>query len=238
MANFISNRKLNKDKDLPQLEEFVQAAWLFILFIYETGWDMLKTNNNNRMFRQNVVSNFISKTNTKVNDNINKSNKKNNSTNKEKQVEVVKIPPPIPPRPSKETLEKSKFYKKIYIKSKENVNTKDRHLYAQALTSKVNEILKLKEKFSNLSNKKIESIHNTINNSRKIKLRINLTTKEPSWRQIIIPMGNGNKVKFMISSNLYITNLNRVLKNIKSDVMADFVRLDQYDLHYLQTYKP
>ena len=140
---------------------------------------MLKTNNNNRMFRQNVVSNFISKTNTKVNDNINKSNKKNNSTNKEKQVEVVKIPPPIPPRPSKETLEKSKFYKKIYIKSKENTNTKDRHLYAQVLTSKVNEILKLKEKISNLSNKKIKSIHNTINNSRKIKLRINLTTKEP-----------------------------------------------------------
>ena len=51
-------------------------------------------------------------------------------------------------------------------------------------------------------------------------------------------MGNGNKVKFMISSNLYITNLNRVLKNIKSDVMADFVRLDQYDLYHLQTYKP
>ena len=141
---------------------------------------MLKTNNNNRMFRQNVVSNFISKTNTKVNDNINKSNKRNNSTNKEKQVEVVKIPPLIPPRPSKETLEKSKFYKKIYIKLKENANTKDRHLYAQALTSKINEILKLKEKFSNLSNKKIESIYNTINNSRKIKLRINLTTKEPS----------------------------------------------------------
>jgi len=43
-------------------------------------------------------------------------------------------------------------------------------------------------------------------------------------------MDNKSKVKFMTSSNLYITNLNRALKNIKSDVMADFVRLDQHGL--------
>jgi len=34
-------------------------------------------------------------------------------TNKGKQAEVVRIPPPILPRPSKETLEKSKFFQKI-----------------------------------------------------------------------------------------------------------------------------
>jgi len=72
------------------------------------------------------------------------------------------------------------FTRKYISNQRKNANIKNRHLYAQALTSKVNEILKLKEKISNLSNKKIKSIHNTINNSRKIKLRINLTTKEPS----------------------------------------------------------
>ena len=40
-------------------------------------------------------------------------------------------------------------------------------------------------------------------------------------------MSNDNKTKFMMSSSEHITNLNRVLKNIKSEVMADFTRIDQ-----------
>ena len=50
-----------------------------------------------------------------------------------------------------------------------------------------------------------------------------MTTKKPSRRQIIVPMSNNNKLKFMTLSNVHITNLNRVLKNIKSDVMANFI---------------
>jgi len=43
-------------------------------------------------------------------------------------------------------------------------------------------------------------------------------------------MSNDNKLKFMISSNLHITNLNRALKNIKSNIIADFVWSDQHGL--------
>jgi len=120
-------------------------------------------------------------------------------------------------------LEKSKFYEKKSNNSKENTNPKDRQSYTQASTPNVNKILKLKKNFPNLSAKKIKSIHKTINNSGKIKSRINMTTKKPSRRQIIVPMSNNNKLKFMTLSNVHITNLNRVLKNIKSDVMADFI---------------
>ncbi len=51
--------------------------------------------------------------------------------------------------------------------------------------------------------------------------------KSPSIKQVIIPISNENKVKFMKSSNTHITNLNKVLKNIKSEVMADFICMDQ-----------
>ena len=102
------------------------------------------------MFRLNVTSKFIPKINAKANANA---NKRDNYINKEKQVEVVKIPPSILSRPSKETLEKSKFYKKKYIKLKKNGNSKDRCLYVQALTPTVNEILKLKKNFVMLSMK-------------------------------------------------------------------------------------
>jgi len=102
------------------------------------------------MFRLNVTSKFIPKINAKANANA---NIRDNYINKEKQVEVVKIPPSILSRPSKETLEKSKFYKKKYIKLKKNGNSKDRCLYVQALTPTVNEILKLKKNFVMLSMK-------------------------------------------------------------------------------------
>jgi len=62
-----------------------------------------------------------------------------------------------------------------------------------------------------------------INDSGKIKPRINIG---PSRKQIIIPMSNDNKSKFIASLNAHITNLNSVLRNIKSGVMADFVQAD------------
>ena len=40
-------------------------------------------------------------------------------------------------------------------------------------------------------------------------------------------MSNENKLKFIEMSSTYITNLNKTLKNIKSEVMADCVHMDQ-----------
>lgn len=51
--------------------------------------------------------------------------------------------------------------------------------------------------------------------------------KEPLRKQIIVPMSNDNKLKFIEESSVYVTNINRALKNIKSEVMADFVHSDQ-----------
>ena len=54
-----------------------------------------------------------------------------------------------------------------------------------------------------------------------------MMTKSSSIKQVIIPISNENKVKFIKSSSTYITNFNKVLKNIKSEVMADFICMDQ-----------
>ena len=53
-----------------------------------------------------------------------------------------------------------------------------------------------------------------------------MTTKSSSRKQIIIPIGNYNKSKFIASLNLYITNLNSTLRNIKSEVIANFIQAD------------
>jgi len=40
-------------------------------------------------------------------------------------------------------------------------------------------------------------------------------------------MSNDNKTKFIALSSDHIANLNRMLKNIKLDIMADYAYMDQ-----------
>ena len=51
-----------------------------------------------------------------------------------------------------------------------------------------------------------------------------MTTKGPSYKQIVVFMGKDNANKFMAFASNHITNINRALKNIKSDVLADYVQ--------------
>jgi len=55
-----------------------------------------------------------------------------------------------------------------------------------------------------------------------------MTTKDLSKKQIILPIGNKNKIKFIASSSNHVVNLNNALKNIKSDVMTDYVYMEHY----------
>ena len=57
-----------------------------------------------------------------------------------------------------------------------------------------------------------------------------MTTKSLSHKQIIIPMSTDNIGKFMSSSDKHTTNINRSLKNIKSDTIVDFIHNDYHEL--------
>jgi len=84
--------------------------------------------------------------------------------------------------------------------------------------------LKLKDNYPNLPAKKIKSIQKIINDSSKTKSQIKMTTRDLSWKQIIIPMGKENSDKFMSFASVYVANINRALKNIKLDILADYVQ--------------
>ena len=77
--------------------------------------------------------------------------------------------------------------------------------------------------FSNLQNKKIVDIQKIISGKSKPRPHFNMTTKRPSQKQIIISMNSENANNFIGNLSSYVTNINRALKNIKSDIMADFV---------------
>ena len=101
--------------------------------------------------------------------------------------------------------------------------TNIRQSYAQATNPKVADILKLKEDYSNLQTKKIKNIHRIINDVGKSKPHIKMTTKGLLQKQIIVSIDKDNVIKFMALSSIHIANLNRSLKNIKLNVMADYV---------------
>ena len=105
MAAFIKQLPLENRivKDIPQISEFSFTAWKFLSAIYKFRWNKLTANNKDMSFRQCVSSQF------------NKTLIKNTTTyklTKDKQANVLRIPLPIPLRPSKIVLTKSKFFKK------------------------------------------------------------------------------------------------------------------------------
>ena len=102
-------------------------------------------------------------------------------------------------------------------------------MYAQASQRTINirEVLKIEETFLNFQAKKIENIQKIINGEDKPKPKINMTTKGPSRKQVIISMNNNNKIKFIEDSCNHVTNINRVLKSIKLEVMVNFIYSDQ-----------
>jgi len=139
------------------------------------------------------------------------------------------MPPPIPAKSSKEVKEISKYFKKT-----ENPTSKKS--YTQASSNLINNkntlsiamnTLKIKEAFPKLLNKKIDSIQKVINgDDAKPKPRINMTTKGPSHKQIIILMTNKLGKRFTKDSASHITNINCILKNIKSNICADYISSD------------
>jgi len=112
---------------------------------------------------------------------------------------------------------------------KKTLDNKGKKLYTQVSSTNTNtarETLKIKKVFPSLQNKKIENIQKIISDESKPKLKLNMTTKRPSRKQVIVPMNLDNANKFMKNSSAHVTNINRTLKNIKSDIIADFIHIE------------
>jgi len=70
--------------------------------------------------------------------------------------------------------------------------------------SNIKKISKIKETFPNLQAKKIKNIQKIINNDGKPKPKLNMTMKSLSRKQVIVPVNNENKSKFMKAFSAHI----------------------------------
>ena len=57
-----------------------------------------------------------------------------------------------------------------------------------------------------------------------------MITKDPSRKQIIVSINDVNRNNFIRDSNTHVTNMNKVLKNIKTDIMINFVYPNQNNI--------
>jgi len=126
-------------------------------------------------------------------------------------------------RPSKKIFKKFNFFKKKE-KGKSKESLKKELSYTQVSKNNINEIVKIKENFPNLSTKKIEEMQKVINELKKDKLRFNMTTKESSRQQVLVSISLANLTKLIVLYSKHIANINSALKDIKLDIiMADFI---------------
>ena len=101
-------------------------------------------------------------------------------------------------------------------------------LYTQASkqSTSTSNVLKIKESFPALSANQINRVNNIVKGNPKPKPCIQMTTKGPSRKQIIVPISNNNISSFMKNSSAHVTNLNRLLRNAKTEVTVDFIKSD------------
>ena len=224
IKKYISGKSINGDKanDFKDLSGIGKSILEFISLVYDLHWDTLFVDENNMTLRNKVKSKFTSQ--VKFSQNLNK------GKDTPKPTFVSSIPPPIPAKLSKEVKEISKFFKKIKKPTMKK-------LYVQASTPKPHSsnkssniamnTLEIKEKFPNLPNNKIDSIQKVINSSNdKAKPRLNMTTKGPSHKQVIVPISCNLGKRFIKDLSSHVININWALKSIKSNICADFICAD------------
>jgi len=228
LAKYIQGKQVNSSKvnDLSDFDGMEDTIWNFISSVYASKWDALFTDQKMNTLRSKISSKF-----TPHSPPPNGNSKKD--TIKSTPVTINKALP-LPPLPAKSKKEINVISKYFHPK-KPSVNNNDKSTnnqmgksYAQASKSSTStsNVLKIKETFPALSAKKIDQMNNIVHEQSKPKPRIKMTTKELSRKHIIIPMSSDNISSFMKNSSLNIANINRELRNAKTDVLVDYIRLD------------
>ena len=124
----------------------------------------------------------------------------------------------------------SKYFqnKKPSTDNKKNEGSNPTKSYTQASKSPASttDILKIKKVFPAFNARKIEQVNNIVKGTPKLKLKIQMTTKGLSRKQVIIPMSKDNINAFMKNLSLYVANINRQLHNTKLEIFVNYIQVD------------
>ena len=228
LAKYIQGKQVdgNKINNIDDFDGMGDSIWNFISSVYASKWDVLYTDQKANTLRSKISAKFTPRIPAP-----NGNSKKEPSKSVPVTINKAPPPPPLPAKTKKEVNVISKYFKsKQPESSKTNngtnpSNSQSNKSYTQASKTipSTSDILKIKESFPSLNAKKIDQVNSIVNGSNKPKSRLQSTTKGPSRKQIIIPMGSSNISSFMKNSSLHVANINRELHNARTDVIVDYI---------------
>ena len=134
--------------------------------------------------------------------------------------------PKIPTSPPPSKTAGSNEKKALALKP---MNTKKSYTEASKTnnSSNIKDVIRVKEAFPELSANEVGKMLKAKNSNGGMKKpKINMTTKGQSRREIIIPMAKTNAELIINSAHIHISNVNKCLKNSKSNIFADFIRFN------------
>jgi len=214
IVDYIKNNPADKKSPAREFEQVTKGFWNLIQAIYSSRWDLLPVEdgkNFHTLVGEKILNNYI----------------KLGLVN---QPEVKKPPPSMPntamnpnvpatPPPSKTTgpIEKKALKPTITKKS-----------YMQAsktnISLSIEDVIQVKEVFPTLSADEVGKMLKAKNSGRGTKKpKINMMTRGQSKREVIISMTKTNAELIVNSAHIHISNVNKCLRNSKSDIFADFI---------------
>ena len=214
IVEYIKNNPADKKPPAREFEQVTKGFWNLITAVYSSKWDLLPCEDG---------KNFHALVGEKILNNYAKPGFEN-------KTEAKKAPPPSPdtitntnipttPPPSKMTgpiekkATKPTITKKSYMQaSKANISTS------------IEDVIRVKEVFPSLSADEVGKMLKAKNSSGGSKKpKINMMTKGQSRREVIISMTKTNAKLIVNSAHIHTSNVNKCLKNSKSDTFADFI---------------
>ena len=187
--------------------------------VYELHWDGLHIDDSNMPFRNKVKFKF--------NPQVHETPASSKDKEMVKPTYVSPLSPPIPVKTPKEVNEVSKYFKKVHVLQKKSYAQASSKFLSSSSSNATINMLKIKKMSLKLQNKKIDQVQKIINgNNSKHKPWINMTTKGPFYKQIIVPMSKKAANKYIKDASAHIISINSTLKLIKSGIIADFIQAD------------
>ena len=229
IGNYIKNCPTSKKTPSRDFIPIIKSFWELFDVIFVLKWDVLLFDREKALtIRKYVGTNFASL----FRENTTLSSLKPTVKNlKEKSSSLASTPATSSaPLPSPSMVIPPINKNNESINKKESKPSNIRKSYTQVsklnVLPNIENILQIKDAFLSLSAGEVDKIMKSTNSSkRKKKLSINITTRRPSRKQVIVPIVKSNAELIVQSAYQYIINTNNCLRNIKSDVIVDFLQV-------------
>ena len=219
IIKFIKNNPADKKALAREFVNVTKGFWNLISAIYSSKWDLLPVENGktfHTLVGRNILSNYVKLSLVKQPEATKtQPSMPSNTTN-------PKIPTAPPPNKTMGSNEKKAPAPKPMNKKKSYVEASKTNQL-----SNIDDVIRVKEVFSELSANEVGKMLKAKNSNGEMKKpKINMTTRGQSRREVIIPMAKTNTELIVNSAHIHISNINKCLKNSKSNIFADFIRFN------------